>query len=86
MESLWATFSRIAHVPIGPVSVLPEHDVNVNHHVKTQVHWEAHDPDDEDGDEHIDTDDSTLPEGKDNQDRDDILLKINKHKEKAMLE
>jgi hypothetical protein len=57
---------------MGHVSVLLEDEVNDDDLAKIQVHEEAHDPDDEEEDEH----DSALPEGEDNRGRDDILSKI----------
>jgi len=84
IESLRALLNWITPIPTGHVSVLPEDEINDNDAAKTQHHEEAHDPDDQDKEEV--QDDSTLPDGKDNRGRDDILSKITEDNEKEMLE
>jgi hypothetical protein len=82
IESFRASLNRITPIPTGRVLVLPEDEITDDDPAETQVHEEARDPDDKEKDE----DDSTLPAGKDNRGRDDIISKITEHNQKEMLE
>jgi len=69
---------------MGPISVLPEDDLNDDDPIETQVHDEAHNLENEDEDE--DEDNSTVPEIENNRGRDDILSMITEDDQKKMLE
>jgi hypothetical protein len=84
IESLRASLGRITPVLKGRVTVLPEDEINDDDPAETEVHEEAHDPDDED--ENEDEEDSTLPEGKDNRGRDDIVSMITEDDQKEIFE
>jgi hypothetical protein len=81
IQSLLASLSRITPICTGLVSVLPVEETNDHDPAKPQVKEEARDPNYKEED----NDDSTLPEGKDNRGRDDILSKITKDDQKELL-
>jgi hypothetical protein len=83
IESLRGSLRRITPIPTGCVSELLEDEINHDNPAETQVHNEAHDSGNEDDDE--DEDASTLPEGVDNQGRDDILSKNTEEDQKIVL-